>query len=984
MSLSRATGKSLIKSVGVYENLELMVKRAVDADRPTLVKSLPKNREKLDEAFQNLYIDFKAYKKDVNVTDEDFNAVDNEVNKFEYNDNWFTGLRDEYYELIEKSDEVLEGTENLSGAKDGEETKARFELETSAKLKQDEKLVSQYSSQIESLTKSISSSVDKVATEINKMSDGTENVARIDAFKKDLAMLDEKIDVRFQNIFNQFICLLEDHEVKEKELMRDNFVNLEKAKIDNLIVMLNQKIREVPAATSVRSLEKKGDQTFLKKIEPPEFKGDIVEYADFVRKWKAQVGKANLSAESELDRLRDHVPAQASKSLYGETTMAGAWKVLDKLYGDKDLVANKLKTQLKAIKPRGKKDPDIVIDLVTEVNNISLRLKTLNMEQILHVDNEFLSAVFRVLPSTSQLEWLKFEKSAYTSKWNAFMVFLDQSRDQALQTKVLLSSYQVSESEESSDCRRCGSSNHKTKKCTVRANAVIATGAGSDDESDDKRKKKLMKKQKEECGKCPLCSHYHTYTKWQDKEECPSDRMFKCDNFQKMTIKERAAALEKFSCCAKCTSWNHKKSDCKSARKCSNTVNGKTCYGEHSSMVCGSGSAYCGSVKVSRASLKSSESSSTSSMASSVSLDSSSLSSSLDSSVDSTLSSSCSSDGCFPDIFAETVLLFQDIKVLCAEDARSCWDNGSTRVLVTHGYARRNNLQSQPIVFSLDVVASDKGVPQEGVLYLLTLVTNAGIEKKIWGFGVDKIMEPPDPTDLSLIRHLFPHLPASVFAPPEQKPVDLLIGNNFLGLHPDGGQGRDAVGDLRALQSKFGLGWVIAGTHPLLKSCSSPLTVAAHCIARVNKCQVAPQLLPSFWESDSLGVLPPKKCNKCLSCSNCSDPALILSRKDQEELDELKKNTKLLDDGIHVRYVFKKDPKCLPNNRSTVVKIAARQEQRLLKTGHLEFYNQEIQKYIDRGAAVKLSKEEIAEWKGPVTYISHMVWKEILPLPPLG
>ena len=76
----------------------------------------------------------------------------------------------------------LEGSENLSGAKDEEETKARFELETSAKLKQDEKLVSQYSSQIESLTKSISSSVDKIATEVNKMSDDTENVARIDAF----------------------------------------------------------------------------------------------------------------------------------------------------------------------------------------------------------------------------------------------------------------------------------------------------------------------------------------------------------------------------------------------------------------------------------------------------------------------------------------------------------------------------------------------------------------------------------------------------------------------------------------------------------------------------------------------------------------------------------------------------------------------------------------------------------------------------------
>ena len=51
MSLSRQAGKNLIKSVGVYENVEMMVKRAVDTDRPTLVKSLPNNSEKLLEAF---------------------------------------------------------------------------------------------------------------------------------------------------------------------------------------------------------------------------------------------------------------------------------------------------------------------------------------------------------------------------------------------------------------------------------------------------------------------------------------------------------------------------------------------------------------------------------------------------------------------------------------------------------------------------------------------------------------------------------------------------------------------------------------------------------------------------------------------------------------------------------------------------------------------------------------------------------------------
>ena len=80
-------------------------------------------------------------------------------------------------------------------------------------------------------------------------------------------------------------------------------------------------------------------------------------------------------------------------------------------------------------------------------------------------------------------------------------------------------------------------------------------------------------------------------------------------------------------------------------------------------------------------------------------------------SVDS-LISDVSGENCFPDVNAETVLLFQDINVYGAEDARTCWDNGS---LINHDYAKRNNFYSQPITFRLDVAANGKGIPQEGV-----------------------------------------------------------------------------------------------------------------------------------------------------------------------------------------------------------------------------------------------------------------------------
>ena len=51
--------------------------------------------------------------------------------------------------------------------------------------------------------------------------------------------------------------------------------------------------------------------------------------------------------------------------------------------------------------------------------------------------------------------------------------------------------------------------------------------------------------------------------------------------------------------------------------------------------------------------------------------------------------------------------------------------------------------------------------------------------------------------------------------------------------------------------------------------------------------------------------------------------------------------------------------------------MAEKQESRLINSGQLDYYNKEFQKYLDRGAAVKLTKQEIEEWKGPVNYISH-------------
>ena len=64
---------------------------------------------------------------------------------------------------------------------------------------------------------------------------------------------------------------------------------------------------------------------------------------------------------------------------------------------------------------------------------------------------------------------------------------------------------------------------------------------------------------------------------------------------------------------------------------------------------------------------------------------------------------------------------------------------------------------------------------------------------------------------------MFPHVPDKVFDCLDEKPLDILMGLKFLGLHPEGGTGEDKVGNLRALKNEFSHGWVIGGSHPKLR-----------------------------------------------------------------------------------------------------------------------------------------------------------------------
>ena len=133
---------------------------------------------------------------------------------------------------------------------------------------------------------------------------------------------------------------------------------------------------------------------------------------------------------------------------------------------------------------------------------------------------------------------------------------------------------------------------------------------------------------------------------------------------------------------------------------------------------------------------------------------------------------------------------------------------------------------------------------------------------------------------------------------------------------------------MKVLHSNFSKGWLLGGSHPSLQVSSASLNSSALSIARVCKVNVRPvinfksELSPKpyetldFWKSDGLGVYPPKRCNRCMKCPDCTDRALIHSRKEQDELDMMKNSIHVSDGKIVVSYPFIKNPECFPNNRN--------------------------------------------------------------------
>ena len=144
------------------------------------------------------------------------------------------------------------------------------------------------------------------------------------------------------------------------------------------------------------------------------------------------------------------------------------------------------------------------------------------------------------------------------------------------------------------------------------------------------------------------------------------------------------------------------------------------------------------------------------------------------------------------------------------------WDNGSTAALMTHSFAEKIGLKGKKVSYWLVVVGHDS-ILRETLLYTFNMRDNHGIEHQLQAFGIDQISEESQAVDLNGVRTVFPGAPKEVFDRPHGS-IDLLVGSMYQNLLPYRGQGSFTRGRLRLMNSIFGCGYVLTGTHPSIST----------------------------------------------------------------------------------------------------------------------------------------------------------------------
>ncbi|XP_065152486.1 uncharacterized protein [Paramisgurnus dabryanus] len=276
-------------------------------------------------------------------------------------------------------------------------------------------------------------------------------------------------------------------------------------------------------------------------------------------------------------------------------------------------------------------------------------------------------------------------------------------------------------------------------------------------------------------------------------------------------------------------------------------------------------------------------------------------------------------------------------------------------------------------------------------------------EHKLLCYGLESIAEISQTVTPKQLQKIFPDIAAEELVRPEN--IDLLISHREGRLVP---QPFKLEGDLVLWDGP--LGKTIGGTHPDLfevvdltlhqsdthfaRSMRTSSRVYKEVLVDAKNLSEVPTRMEKvtsnttatnkevfeWFRWDSIGAACDPKCGSC-KCSKCPPGGKEMTLGEERDLEKIKDclSYVLMDkhsDAPHwdAAYPWKVNPAILPDNRRAVEATFKNTEARLLREPVWKMaYGEQIREMVSRGAAIKLTKEEVEGWNGPIWYISHLV-----------
>ena len=309
-------------------------------------------------------------------------------------------------------------------------------------------------------------------------------------------------------------------------------------------------------------------------------------------------------------------------------------------------------------------------------------------------------------------------------------------------------------------------------------------------------------------------------------------------------------------------------------------------------------------------------------------------------------------------------------------------DAGSNASYIKESCAQRFRLRRVDKV-TLDVTTvGGEQKEYDSTVYEVPLRISDTRVRKLLVYGLREITGPLSALDVEVLRKLFPESDPNALTRPSRT-VDLLIGTDYFGLHPKTEVAR--AGENLSIMEGY-LGACLVGTHPLLKEetllkqdvprrlNSSLCRVSTFNIQTSRVSHPAFSRPDSFILGEELGVESVPKCGGC-KCGHCPIPGHDLSFKEEQELHLIRDNLRYDSEKQlwQTSYPWLVNPETLPDNYTSAAATLRSTEKSLSRDpSWATSYSEQIQDMVDRGAARKLSEDEICTWKGPIFYISHL------------